>query len=203
MRAARRRGGGRRAFPGSFSSPFLDRTRCGCARCHRTGARSLAAGGGRVTLRAGRPASACGSCGAWRGPLGYATGPPAGVCWRSRWSGRGTRALIDVPSSSCEQQRVVAAASGTPAPAAPSSGTQRQLRAAWRSARVWANPAMRVVGVSPTGAVPGIDATFWAETPDFRAVRPSAMGRVRSVGSLWAQAAQGMISRPGARASGR
>ena len=142
---------------------FPDWTRYGCARRHRTGARSPATGGGVVTLRAGGPAFTCGSCGAWRGPTGYATGPQEGVFCRSRWSGKGTRALMDAPSSSSERGQVAPAASGMPAPAAPSSGTQRQVKAAWRSAWVWGNSGMRVVGVSPTRAAPEIDAAFRAE----------------------------------------
>ena len=39
------------------------------------------------------PASTCGSRGAWRGPMGCATGPLAGVSWRSRWSVKGARRL--------------------------------------------------------------------------------------------------------------
>ena len=110
---------------------------------------------------------------------------------------------MDVPPSSSEREQVVPVASGMPASAAPSSGVHRQVKVAWRSPWVSANSGMRGAGVWPTRAAPEIDAAFRAETSRSKAMRPSTMGRVRSVGSLWAWTAQGMVSGPGARASGR
>ena len=153
---------------------FLDWTRYDCARRRWAG--------GRVTLRAGSPDSTCGSRGAWRGPMGYATGSPARASWRSRWSGKGTRALMDLPPSSSEREQVVPVASGMPASAAPSSGMHRLVKVAWRSRWVSANSGMPVVSVS-TRAAPEVDAAFRAETSHSRAMRPSTRGPVRPVGS--------------------
>ena len=130
MSAAQRKSGRRRAFPGSFRSPSWIGLGAIAPGIGRSGARSPATGGGQVTPRAGSPASTCGSCGAWHGPMGYATGSPAGVSWWSRWSVKRTRALMDVPSSSSEREQVVPVASGMPASAAPSSGMYRQVRVA-------------------------------------------------------------------------
>ena len=134
--------------------------------------------------------------------MGYAAGSPARVSWRSRWSGKGTRASMDLPPSSSEREQVVPVASGMPASAAPSSGMHRLVKVAWRSRWVSANSGMPVVSVS-TRAAPEVDAAFRAETSHSRAMRPSTRGPLRPVGSLWAWTAQGMISRPAARAAGR